>query len=487
MLEIKDGILKQFVENLELNNGNILRIIRMRSYSGAEALPFSSDHVAWRETASDPYCNYDSSEELSLRWTNVSTANAVQFWRIAPAGFGIFFDVRSGSQLVIIATPECTDDEGDKHFFTRWGHFLQDFDGLDPELFSENTLEAIRLEPGNRLLVVTLICDKLSLKLFLHSVLRPNTPFVVISLENTVITGGFYLSSCTMYETLMGRIHSFILPSLLTEGRNPPFSIFVQRMVHYMHNAYVVNDSSDRGHLLAFSSMDDARDLLSLVTLAIFLNVLDERTYKLSLETYQDDPIALQRSYDIFDLNAIPVIERYHLSYTRGLSLDLLEWVFENYVFSSVELEEEDVDAFGTIFVLFIVYIGRQIAKYKRTAEEHGRTTSSTYKQVNFQIQSALFSLESTRDVWLEEKAAEEEKNHNRDDEGDEADVWDLDSNLSGYTIARRDIPAERKPCENFLEEGKTSADKRFFRGLTFQFKLDDQGEKFISKELYIP
>ena len=132
-------------------------------------------------------------------------------------------------------------------------------------------------------------------------------------------------------------------------------------------------------------------------TLAIFLNVLDERTYKLSLETYQDNPIALQQSYDIFDLNAIPVIERYHLSYTRGLSLYLLEWVFENYVFSSVELEEEDVDAFGTIFVPFIVYIGRQIAKYKRTAEEHGRTTSSTYKQVNFQIQSALFLLESAQ------------------------------------------------------------------------------------------
>ena len=89
--------------------------------------------------------------------------------------------------------------------------------------------------------------------------------------------------------------------------------------------------------------------------------------------------------------------------------------------------------------------------------------------------------------MWLEEKAAEEEKNHNWDDEGDKADVWDLYSNLSGYTIARQDIPAERKPCENFLEEGKTSADKRFFHGLTFQFKLDDQGEKFISKELYIP
>jgi hypothetical protein len=155
--EIKNGILKQFVENLELDNPNVLRIIRMRSYSGAERFPFSSDYVAWRETAFDPYCNYDLSEDSSLRWTDVSTANAVQFWRIAPAGFGIFFDIRSGSQLVIIATTDCVDDKEGKHFFTRWGHFLQDIDQLDAELFTENIYEAIRLEPGNRLLVVNFI------------------------------------------------------------------------------------------------------------------------------------------------------------------------------------------------------------------------------------------------------------------------------------------------------------------------------------------
>jgi hypothetical protein len=149
--QLTDAILKQFVENLELNNPNTLRIIRMRSYSGAEAFPFASDQVAWRETAFDPYCIYDSSEESSLRWTNVFTAGAVQFWRIAPAGFGIFFDIRSGCQLVIVATTECANDEGGKDLFTRWGHFLQDFDQFDPEFYSENDFEAIRLEAGNRL------------------------------------------------------------------------------------------------------------------------------------------------------------------------------------------------------------------------------------------------------------------------------------------------------------------------------------------------
>ena len=146
---MNDGILKQFVKNLELNNPNTLCIIRMKSYSGAEAFPFASDHVAWRETAFNPYCIYDSSDESSLRWTNVFTANAVQFWRIAPAGFGIFLDIRSGCQLVIIATTQCTNDEGVNDLFTQWGRYFQNFNSLDPELFSEKKFKAIRLEPGN--------------------------------------------------------------------------------------------------------------------------------------------------------------------------------------------------------------------------------------------------------------------------------------------------------------------------------------------------
>jgi hypothetical protein len=147
-----EGILKQFVDNLELSNPNTLRIIRMRSYSGAESLPFSSDHVAWRETISNPYCNYDSLENSSLRWTDVSTVNAVQFWKIAPAGFGLFFDIRSGSLLVIVATTKHADSEGGEDFFTKWGRYMQKkCNQMNSEMFSQNSFEAIRLEPGNRL------------------------------------------------------------------------------------------------------------------------------------------------------------------------------------------------------------------------------------------------------------------------------------------------------------------------------------------------
>ena len=118
----------------------------------------------------------------------------------------------------------------------------------------------------------------------------------------------------------------------------------------------------------------------------------------------------LQQCHDIFDLNAIPVIERHHLCYTRSLSLNPLDWFFENYSFSSIELEEDDIDAFCTIFIPFIVRIGRQITKYKCAAEEHGYITSSTFKQVNRQIQTALFSFEFARDAGLKKRLPKKRK-----------------------------------------------------------------------------
>lgn len=317
-----------------------------------------------------------------------------------------------------------------------------------------------------------------------YSILRPNTPYIVITLEHAVVTGGFYLSTHTLYETLMGRIHSFILPFLLTEGKNPPFTIFARRMVHYMHNAYVVDDSSDRSHLLSFSTLDDVRDLFSLITIAIFLNVFDERTYQLSSDGFQEHPTILQQCHEVFDLNAIPVIERLHLCYTRGLSFDLLNWFFQHYSFSNAELEEDDIDAYAAIFVPFVVHIGRQIIRYKRLAEACGHTSSSTSKQIICQVQSALFGFKLMRDAWLEEKASEEEKDYCGDacDDQSDSEHNNLDFDFVNYAICQRELPEFRNSNANsFLEDGKTMADRCFFRGLTSQFNLEDLGRSIYA------
>lgn len=123
----------------------------MKSFSGAELFPFASHHAAWRDTVSDAYCVQESFEDLSMCWTDASTTNAIQLWSITPAGFGMFFDLRSGQQLMIIATSESAENEGSIDFFTNWCRYLQDFNQLNPDFCTKNGIEAIRLEAGNRM------------------------------------------------------------------------------------------------------------------------------------------------------------------------------------------------------------------------------------------------------------------------------------------------------------------------------------------------
>lgn len=144
--------LQQFIDNLEEENGNVLRIVRMKSDRGFELNPFSSDYAAWRNTLQDPSSVLDdTSKQQILRWTDVSTKNSVQFWRLVPAGFGAFFDVRSGSLWIIIATSRAVEDDKDPDCFTRWDRYLEDFDRLKPTFAVRTCLESIRIEPGNRL------------------------------------------------------------------------------------------------------------------------------------------------------------------------------------------------------------------------------------------------------------------------------------------------------------------------------------------------
>jgi len=274
----------------------------------------------------------------------------------------------------------------------------------------------------------------------------------------------------------MGIVHTFVLPSLLTERDSPPFTLFIRRLIHYMHNGFVMDDSSDREHLPSLSTMDGVRDLFALATIAIFLNVLDERTYQYPVDSIERDPAVLKRCHDAFDLNAIPVVERCHLCYTRGLAFDLVDWVYENFTFSSLDSDTEDVNGHDDIFVPFVIHIGRQIIQYKRIAEEHGHTTTSTLGQVARQIKLALFGFESLRDAW---EAAERKRCSIDADLSEEC--HDLDYDIDDYIIAPRQQPGIKRFLDsNFLEAGKTIADERFFRGLASQFKSDNFGNVYV-------
>ena len=185
----------------------------------------------------------------------------------------------------------------------------------------------------------------------------------------------------TLYESLMGMIHTFVLPSLLTEGKNLPFTIFACWLIHYMHNALVMNDSSNKEHFPNISTLDSAHNLFALAIIAISLNVFDKRTDLLLLDTLEPDIENLQQCQDSFDLNAIHVVEHYHSCYTRGLALNLIHWFLKSYLFSIVNSDIADGDAYKSIFVPFTVHIGQHLIQYKHTAEECGHSSMPTFEQ----------------------------------------------------------------------------------------------------------
>jgi hypothetical protein len=166
----------------------------------------------------------------------------------------------------------------------------------------------------------------------------------MIMLEDSIVTGGFYLSTHMLHDSLYGHIHSFILPSLLTKGENPAFSTFICRIVHYLHTSFVLNDPGKEDHLLELCTMDGVRDLFLLFVITMFLNVFDDQTYQFPSVLANQPQDILQKIQDLFDLSAIPVNKRHHFCYARGLIFDLVFWFFNHYSFSNSDHFDDEID-----------------------------------------------------------------------------------------------------------------------------------------------
>jgi hypothetical protein len=276
-------------------------------------------------------------------------------------------------------------------------------------------------------------------------------------------------------------IHSFILPSLLTEGEHPPFTIFARRIVHYLHNAFVLRDPGDVDHLPSFSTMDGVQDLFSLFVITIFLNVLDDRTYQFPPGMLEENPQYLQRCHIIFDLNVIPLIERHHLCYTRGLVFSLIRWFFDNYKISRIDSDLEcETNPYLAILVPYTAHIGRQIVRYKRISVECGYTDTPTLERVDLQVRYALFGFDSMKDAYLDEKAKEEEMGYFSDDMDpitNPDELYDFNFDITHYRVDAREADEENVvQSSNYLDAGKTLTDRLFFHGLSCQFNLDKDG-----------
>jgi hypothetical protein len=134
----------------------VLRIVRMPSEASPEYTPYGSEFVAWRETKSRVYCKQEDPSLIKLlAWNDISTKHATQWWTVTPHGFGLSYDVREGSQWIVIATPpqgSVGDAAKHLHYFAHPRFFIPSFQRMGTFQRPIAT-EAILLSDGMRMYV----------------------------------------------------------------------------------------------------------------------------------------------------------------------------------------------------------------------------------------------------------------------------------------------------------------------------------------------
>ncbi|KIM38926.1 hypothetical protein M413DRAFT_419911 [Hebeloma cylindrosporum] len=210
--------LKQFIDRCaDRTTKNILHVSHMKSELHSRQAPYSTNFVVCRETAQEPHCEEEKNRDMTIiKWYDLATENAVQGWRLVPHGFGAALEVSTGKMWVVVV------DAG-----TDASNFLPYFDPMSATNRSGIPMEAIVLHEGAKL------------------ILRPNTLYTTVALENSALQGEYYLASHTLMSSLHGLIHSFIMGSSVTFDDDIAPMLFIRRMVHYFHNSLVSNSDLD--------------------------------------------------------------------------------------------------------------------------------------------------------------------------------------------------------------------------------------------------
>lgn len=83
--------------------------------------------------------------------------------------------------------------------------------------------------------------------------MRPNTPHMVFTIEDSISHGSHYYSSSTLTDTFSGIVHCLIAENVVTNTSHFASRSLLLRMIHYFHEEYIVLEHDHKGMHLFFS------------------------------------------------------------------------------------------------------------------------------------------------------------------------------------------------------------------------------------------
>lgn len=92
---------------------------------------------------------------------------------------------------------------------------------------------------------------ELDFRLSFNSFIRPNTPYRVLTLGNTIYSGGGFYSMSCMIDSCAGILQNFVRRSIYREeDHSAAYMQLVQRIIVYLHQMYVVHNAGERRHII---------------------------------------------------------------------------------------------------------------------------------------------------------------------------------------------------------------------------------------------
>jgi hypothetical protein len=192
--------------------------------------------------------------------------------------------------------------------------------------------------------------------------------------------------------------------------------------------------------------MDDVKALFALFAMAIFGNVFDKCTYLPFIHSVNGPTPKEREQQKEADINAIPLLERRHYCYTRGLAFDLIFWFLNRFGFSKKDQEPDD--GYHDILAPYTAQLGRYMVEYKWEAVELEVPGACTRDDFQNQVLMALDTYNDMDDAY-----------DNIEDTNPSFAFDFMDYQLTAYDSTQESY----QPITDFFDWGKTLADEKYF------------------------
>lgn len=84
--------------------------------------------------------------------------------------------------------------------------------------------------------------------------MRPNTPHMVFTIEDSIVHGSHFYCTSTLTDTFAGIVHCLIAENVVTNTSHFSSRALLLRMLHHFHQEFIVLEHDHKGMLILFTA-----------------------------------------------------------------------------------------------------------------------------------------------------------------------------------------------------------------------------------------